>query len=103
VVDKSRKSPSQINAERELFWYRNALLDKLRASWVEVGPLSSFHGTCRLNLLEVLKKDEVEIRLSCLTDRHGHEAEIVKTTDFTEISTTVINRLGTFISPPVIL
>jgi hypothetical protein len=39
VVDKSRKSASQLSAERELFWYRNALLDMLRASWVEVSPL----------------------------------------------------------------
>jgi hypothetical protein len=70
---------------------------------MRTGRLSLRGQALRPNLLEVLKKDEVEIRLSCLTDRHGHEAEIVKTTDFTEISTTVINRLGTFISPPVIL
>jgi hypothetical protein len=70
---------------------------------MRTGQLSLRGQALRPNLLEVLKKDEVEIRLSCLTDSHGHGAEVVKTTDFTEICTTVINRLGTFISPPVIL
>jgi hypothetical protein len=42
VVDKSRKSPSQLNAERESFWYRNALLDMLHASWVEVSPVPRY-------------------------------------------------------------
>lgn len=36
VVDKSRKSPDQIKLERELFWYRDALLKTLDATWVEV-------------------------------------------------------------------
>ena len=41
VVDKSRKSPDQIKLERELFWYRDALLKTLDATWVEVSPCLS--------------------------------------------------------------
>jgi hypothetical protein len=43
VVDKSRKSKEQLKAERELFWYRNALLDIIHATWVEVNSFS-LHG-----------------------------------------------------------
>lgn len=36
VVDKEKKSASRIALERELFWYREALLDMLDLTWTEV-------------------------------------------------------------------
>jgi len=45
-------------------------------------------------LLEVLKKDEVEIHLSLSTEGSDKPMKVVKTTDFIEISTSIVNRLG---------
>lgn len=42
MVDKSRKSPEQVKLERELFWYRDALLKTLHATWVEVSKGSIY-------------------------------------------------------------
>jgi len=36
VVDKSKKSKAQLQAERELFWYRDDLLKTLSVTWLEV-------------------------------------------------------------------
>lgn len=42
VVDKEKKSASRIALERELFWYREALLDMLDLIWTEVRLFPSF-------------------------------------------------------------
>lgn len=36
VVDKEKKTPEQVARERQLFWYREELLNSLEATWVEV-------------------------------------------------------------------
>jgi hypothetical protein len=36
VVDKNKRSAHQVKAERELFWYREGLLKRVTATWVEV-------------------------------------------------------------------
>ena len=91
VVDKSRKSPHQLRAERELFWYRDALLDKLHCTWLEPGSNRSGHLNLRGQglrpaLLEVLKREESGIVL----DIPGR----IKTAEFTELSTRIVNHLG---------
>lgn len=91
VVDKSRKSSNQLKAERELFWYRDALLDKLHCTWLEPGSNRSGHLNLRgqglrPSLLEVLKRDELGIGLEIPGD--------IKTAEFTELSTRIINHLG---------
>jgi hypothetical protein len=91
VVDKSRKSPNQLKAERELFWYRDTLLDKLHCTWLEPGSNRSGHLNLRGQglrpaLLEVLKREELGIVL----DIPGG----IKTAEFTELSARVINHLG---------
>lgn len=91
VVDKSRKSPKQLQAERELFWYRNTLLEKLHCTWLEPGSNRSGHLNLRGQglrpaLLEVLKREELGIVL----DIPGG----IKTAEFTELSARIINHLG---------
>jgi hypothetical protein len=91
VVDKSRKSPNQLKAESELFWYRDTLLDKLHCTWLEPGSNRSGHLNLRGQglrpaLLEVLKREELGIVL----DIPGG----IKTAEFTELSARVINHLG---------
>jgi hypothetical protein len=58
------------------------------------GDLSLRGQVLRPNLLEVLKKDEVEIHLSLSTEGSDKPIKVVKTTDFIEISTSIVNRLG---------
>lgn len=36
MVDKNKRSVHQVKAERELFWYREELLKRITATWVEV-------------------------------------------------------------------
>jgi len=36
VVEKTKRSASQLQAEREHFWYREELLKMLTAIWMEV-------------------------------------------------------------------
>lgn len=36
VVDKNKRSAHQVKAEREVFWYREELLKRVTATWVEV-------------------------------------------------------------------
>jgi len=91
VVDKSRKSNDQLKTERELFWYRDALLDKLHCTWLEPGSNRSGHLNLRGQglrpiLLEVLKREEVGIVLGIPSG--------IKTAEFTELSTRVTNHLG---------
>ena len=91
VVDKSRKSANQLKTERELFWYRNTLLDKLHCTWLEPGSNRSGHLNLRGqglrgSLLEVLKREELGIVLNIPGG--------IKTAEFTELSTRIINHLG---------
>jgi hypothetical protein len=58
------------------------------------GDLSLRGQVLRPNLLEVLKKDEVEIHLSLSTEGSDKPIKVVKTTDFIEIFTSIVNRLG---------
>jgi hypothetical protein len=91
VVDKSRKSPNQLRTETELFWYRDALLNKLHCNWLEPGSNRSGHLNLRGQglrpaLLEVLKREELGIVLDIPAG--------IKTAEFTELSTRIINHLG---------
>ena len=92
VVDKSRKTALQLSKEKELFWYRNALLDMIHASWIEPGSNRSGHLNLRgqglrAGLLEVLKRDELGIELSVVPGG-------IHTGEFTELSTKITNHLG---------
>ena len=73
VVAKEQASEEEEAAKRELLWYRQELLSRLRASWSEIGSLRS--GTVVLRdleltsaMLDVLKADDVSIELSLLEE-----------------------------------
>ncbi|SCV69753.1 BQ2448_1147 [Microbotryum intermedium] len=69
VLSKHQVSAAEQRSTRELFWFREELLRRIRATWNEVGSLRT--GTISLrslkltsNLLDVLKGDEVEVELN---------------------------------------
>ncbi|SCZ89502.1 BZ3500_MvSof-1268-A1-R1_Chr9g10432 [Microbotryum saponariae] len=68
VLSKHQVSAAEQRSTRELFWFREELLRRIRATWNEVGSLRT--GTISLrslklssSLLDVLKGDEVEVEL----------------------------------------
>ncbi|WVF69319.1 hypothetical protein IAT40_004095 [Kwoniella sp. CBS 6097] len=93
IVDKEKKSASQMQRERELFWYREKLLALISASWQEPG--SNRRGTLSLrdqyfapSLLDVFKSDGVEIRVT-----HANEGQSVQAMDFVDVSVKITNNL----------
>lgn len=95
VVDKEKKSASRIALERELFWYREALLDMLDLTWTEPG--SQRHGSLILrnqiltpSLLQVFRADAVDIRV--ILRGRGKDGD-VRTMDFVDLVVEVTNNL----------
>lgn len=95
VVDKEKKSRSRIALERELFWYREALLDMLDLTWTEPG--SQRHGSLILrnqiltpSLLQVFRADAIDIRVIL----RGREKDgDVQAMDFVDLVVEVTNNL----------
>ncbi|GAA5872900.1 hypothetical protein JCM8547_003260 [Rhodosporidiobolus lusitaniae] len=68
VVAKVKRSSEDERLERELFWYREELLRRVKLTWSEIGSLRS--GIVSLRdlqldkpMLDILRGDEVEIEL----------------------------------------
>jgi len=68
VVAKVQQSEREARRVRELFWYRDALLARIQASWNEVGSLRS--GAINLRairltepMLALLRADDVEVSI----------------------------------------
>lgn len=68
VVSKTQRSAADERRVRELFWFREELLRRLRAGWNEVGSLRT--GTIDLRavrltepMLALLRADEVEVSI----------------------------------------
>ncbi|WWC88812.1 uncharacterized protein L201_003725 [Kwoniella dendrophila CBS 6074] len=69
IVDKQKKSTSRLNREKELFWYREEILNLVKATWTEPGSMR--RGTLSLrgqsfspSLLDIFKSDDIQIQLS---------------------------------------
>jgi hypothetical protein len=123
VVAKTKKTAERLAHERELFWYREEMLRRVTASWVEVSVLKSpilyaaeiatqagrqgltdvsqpgslRQGALSLrdqsllpDMLDVLRQDQVEVRL-VVSPRQGDK---VKVMEFVDVSIIVTNRLG---------
>ena len=95
MVDKSKRSPAQIQEERELFWYRDQLLESVTATWVEPG--SKRQGTVSLRdlaftpaLLDIYRLDDVDVEI-VVTPRQG---ETLKTGEVADMEVKITNRLG---------
>ncbi|GAA6003089.1 hypothetical protein JCM10207_001980 [Rhodosporidiobolus poonsookiae] len=68
VVAKVKRSEEEERLERELFWYRDELLKRIKLTWSEIGSLRS--GTVSLRnlylsqpMLDILRGDELDIEL----------------------------------------
>ncbi|KIR54356.1 hypothetical protein I315_02836 [Cryptococcus gattii Ru294] len=95
VVDKEKKSASRIALERELFWYREALLDMLDLIWTEPG--SQRHGSLILrnqiltpSLLQVFRADAIDVRV--ILRGRGKDGD-VRAMDFVDLVVEVTNNL----------
>ena len=81
VISRHSLSPSEESLLRQLFWYREEILNRLKVTWREVG--SHRRGevnlrTLRLSkpMLDVLRAEEVEVVLSLETrGGQGKKAE----------------------------
>ncbi|KAI0093921.1 TRAPP II complex [Irpex rosettiformis] len=69
VVAKSNLSSQEELVQRELFWYREELLDRIRGSWKETGGMR--HGDLSLRqqrltlpMLDVLQSEDIRVQLS---------------------------------------
>ncbi|KAL5116687.1 hypothetical protein ACEQ8H_005436 [Pleosporales sp. CAS-2024a] len=113
VVSTSKISPEVERASREAFWYREALLKRVRGTWAQEasgGARHIRHGTLELRslrlsarMLEALKLDEMGISMSIAPDSSSaqdHSAPFHISTDtFYTLTTTLRNRSPNPISP----
>ncbi|KAM0789161.1 hypothetical protein ACM66B_000010 [Microbotryomycetes sp. NB124-2] len=79
VVSKAVQSAQEERWTRELFWYRQTLLRRIKAGWNEVGSLRN--GEISLEslqlskpMLEVLRSDDIEIEM-CLQRNPSSEVD----------------------------
>jgi hypothetical protein len=74
VVSKVPVTDEEMALERELFWYREKLLDSLKLTWREVGSLRRGDVSLRRlrltkSMLDVLRADRVEVDLELVGGR----------------------------------
>ncbi|KAK4051457.1 hypothetical protein OIV83_002941 [Microbotryomycetes sp. JL201] len=79
VVSKSVQSAQEERWTRELFWYREALLQKIKATWNEVGSLRTGEILLRSlqltkPMLETLRSDDIEVEM-CLQENPAAEPD----------------------------
>ncbi|GKU00474.1 unnamed protein product [Fusarium langsethiae] len=108
VVSASKISPETERANREGFWYRERVLDCLRATWKTTSlpkrsgsiDLRSIRLTTRM--IEAIKVDEVDIELS-VEDADGNAAEkgVAYVDEFMQLKVRVTNRTAQKIHPLV--
>ncbi|KAJ4136070.1 hypothetical protein NW768_003678 [Fusarium equiseti] len=106
VVSASKISPEMERANREGFWYRERVLDCLRATWKTTSlpkrsgsiDLRSIRLTTRM--IEAIKVDEVDIELS-VEDADGNAAEtgVAYVDEFMQLKVRVTNRTAQKIHP----
>ena len=95
VVEKTKKTPAQISAAREAFWYRESLLSSLTASWIEPGSRRSGSMSLRDQIvsgmsLSALRTDDLEVDLEAVP----LEGPVIRATDFVNVKVKMTNRLG---------
>ncbi|ODN75626.1 hypothetical protein L198_08156 [Cryptococcus wingfieldii CBS 7118] len=98
IVEKEKKTSGRIAIERERFWYREALLGMLEATWTEPGSLR--HGSLSLrhhslspSLLQILRSDTVDVRV-----RVRGTKDKLSAMDFVELEVEVVNGTGKSLS-----
>ncbi|EIW73613.1 hypothetical protein TREMEDRAFT_26647, partial [Tremella mesenterica DSM 1558] len=96
VVDKRQISQAETKRKKEMFWYREQLLNLLFAKWVEPGSLRSGKLNLRhLHLssehLGVFRKDDLDLIL--MLHQNDKPCLIARTCEKIDLSLKIINRL----------
>lgn len=105
VVSANNMSPDTERAARELFWYREALLKSLRATWKQENGTK--HGTVDLRsiirltprMVDALKLDDVEIRMHIGDDAPHSSDYQISVDEQVAFTTRITNRSETTIYP----
>ncbi|KAF4984241.1 hypothetical protein FZEAL_529 [Fusarium zealandicum] len=106
VVSASKISPEMERANREAFWYRERILECLRATW-KTTSLPKRSGTVDLRnirlstrMIEAIKIDEVEIDIS-VEDGNGDATgeDVAFVDEFMQLRVRVTNRTAKPIHP----
>ncbi|SPO00778.1 related to hypercellular protein (hypA) [Cephalotrichum gorgonifer] len=108
VVSSSKTTPDFERGVREAFWYREKMLDTLRATWKTLtGP--EREGAVELRairlstrMVDAIKVEEVGISVSVSgSEEGGDEAGTMYVDDFAKVRVRVENRTGRLIYPLV--
>jgi hypothetical protein len=106
IVSRSTASKSEEVLSRTLFWYREELLNLIKASWKEPGTARRGYLSLRSQrltepMLDVLRADEVVISLRVRDAASSHDGgarPVVEENKFFDVVVKVRNRLGMSIS-----
>ncbi|WRT67660.1 uncharacterized protein IL334_004632 [Kwoniella shivajii] len=95
IVDKEKKSDDRLKKERELFWYREELLNSIKAIWTEPGSNRSGELNLRTqylssSLLDIIRSDQIEIKLAL---KGLKESGVVGPMEFIDVQVEVTNKL----------
>jgi hypothetical protein len=101
VVSTSKISPDMERANREAFWYRERLLENLKATWRTTSSpkrsgmveLRNIRLTPRM--IEAVKVDEVDVAVSV----DGAPDNVVYVDEFVQMRVRIVNRTAKPISP----
>lgn len=101
VVSSTKISPEMERSSREAFWYREKVLERIKATWVTTGPgkrsgsleLRSLRFTPRM--VEGVKVDEVGIEMSLV----GSSESMAVVDDFVQLNVRITNRTAKPILP----
>ncbi|KAF1917807.1 hypercellular protein-like protein HypA [Ampelomyces quisqualis] len=117
VVSASKISPEAERLTREAFWYRDALLRRVRGTWAEYGGTAARHGELELRslrlsarMLDAVRLDDVKISMSVRADDDDDDDKSsvntarkrqfqVDVDRFYTLKTTIENRSTRAISP----
>ncbi|KAH4257173.1 hypothetical protein HBI04_153480 [Parastagonospora nodorum] len=115
VVSASKISPEAERATREAFWYRDALLQRVRGTWTEESsPSTARRGALELRsirlsarMVDAIKLDDVAITMSLTPDTPssahvthlGKKKSQIEVDAFYTLTTTLRNRSARAVSP----
>lgn len=107
VVSTSRPSPDMERANREAFWYRERLLDRVRATWRTTSSVPRRNGAIELRnmrltprMLEAMRIDEVAIDVTVEGGQSTGEGRATALVDdFLTLTVRVTNRTSSKMYP----
>lgn len=106
VVSTSKISPTMERANREAFWYRERILEVLKATWKttsaprKTGVLELRSIRLSPRMVDVVKVNDVDIDISML-DQAGADAVDAVVDEFMQVKVRVFNRTNRPIVPVV--